>query len=84
MKMNQKAFASFMGVSQGMISKWESAEYNFTFQAAADICEKLGLVFCLDLEDEADYLSRQYANIVPWTISSDSEGNNYGNMMEVA
>lgn len=30
MKMTQKEFAEYMGVTQGMVSKWESREYNFT------------------------------------------------------
>lgn len=30
MGMTQKEFAAYMGVSQGMVSKWESREYNFT------------------------------------------------------
>lgn len=29
MKMTQKEFAEYMGVTQGMVSKWESREYNF-------------------------------------------------------
>lgn len=41
--MKQKEFASFMGVSQGMISKWESGDYNFTIKQMCDICEKLSL-----------------------------------------
>lgn len=43
--MNQKQFASFMGVSQAMISKWESGEYNFTINTLNEICDKLGLDF---------------------------------------
>ena len=43
--MNQKQFAEFVGVSQGMISKWESGEYNFTVETLANICEKLNLDF---------------------------------------
>ena len=34
--MNQKEFASYMGVSQGMISKWESGNYNFTFDISLE------------------------------------------------
>ncbi|MCH5279935.1 MAG: helix-turn-helix transcriptional regulator [Lachnospiraceae bacterium] len=30
MGMTQLEFAKHMGVSQGMVSKWESREYNFT------------------------------------------------------
>lgn len=43
--MNQKQFASFMGVSQAMVSKWESGEYNFTINTLNEICYKLGLEF---------------------------------------
>ncbi len=45
MKMDQKQFAKFMGVSQGMVSKWESGFYNFTISTLVSICEKLGLEF---------------------------------------
>ena len=30
--MTQKEFAKKMGVTQAMVSKWESAEYNFTIE----------------------------------------------------
>lgn len=43
--MTQKEFADYMGVSQGMVSKWESREYNFTITTLNELCEKLGLVF---------------------------------------
>lgn len=43
--MNQKEFAKMMGVSQGMVSKWESGEYNFTIATLKDICSKLDLEF---------------------------------------
>ena len=29
LKLTQKEFAGLVGVSQGMVSKWESGEYNF-------------------------------------------------------
>lgn len=45
--MSQKQFAEFIGVSQGMISKWESGEYIFTIEDLAKICNKLNL----DLEE---------------------------------
>lgn len=43
--MTQKAFAEFMGVTQGMVSKWESGDYNFTVSSVANIFEKLGISF---------------------------------------
>lgn len=41
--MNQKQFADLLGVSQGMISRWEGADYNFTVNTLAKIAEKLDL-----------------------------------------
>lgn len=49
---NQKEFAAFMGVSQGMVSKWESGEYNFTISTLQDICFKLGLEFTPEICDK--------------------------------
>lgn len=43
--LSQKEFAEKMGVSQGMISKWESGTYNFSINTLHEICEKLGLSF---------------------------------------
>ena len=45
MGMTQKDFADYLGVSQGMVSKWESREYNFTIKSLNDICERIGLEF---------------------------------------
>lgn len=41
--MTQKEFAKFMGVTQGMVSKWESEDYNYSVKALAKICDKLNL-----------------------------------------
>lgn len=56
LKMTQKQFAKMMGVTQGMISKWESADYNFTIETIAQIAEKLHMVFEIDLKPESEYL----------------------------
>ena len=45
MGMTQKEFAVYMGVSQGMVSKWESREYNFTIKSLNEICSKIDLTF---------------------------------------
>ena len=37
MSMTQQEFAKFMGVTQGMVSKWESREYNFTIKRGKKI-----------------------------------------------
>lgn len=45
MGLDQKEFAKLLGVSQGMISRWESGTYNFTITTLINICEKLELSF---------------------------------------
>lgn len=45
-----KEFAEYMNVSQGMVSKWESREYNFTIRSLNEICEKLHLSLNLDMQ----------------------------------
>ena len=45
MGLSQKDFAKYLGVSQGMVSKWESGDYNFTIESIANIFDKLNLDF---------------------------------------
>ncbi len=42
-EMTQKQFAAFVGVTQAMVSKWESGEYNFTVKTLAELSDKLGI-----------------------------------------
>lgn len=42
-KMTQKQFAEFVGVTQAMVSKWESGEYNFTIKTLSELSDKLGI-----------------------------------------
>lgn len=42
LNMNQSEFAEFLGISQGLVSKWESSCYNFTIEKLCDIFDKLG------------------------------------------
>ena len=48
--MTQKEFADFMGVSQGMVSKWESRQYNFTIRSLNEIFEKINLTLSLSMD----------------------------------
>ena len=41
--MTQSALAQFLGVSQGMLSKWESGECNFRLSTLVSIATKLGI-----------------------------------------
>ena len=56
--MTQKEFADYMGVTQGMVSKWESREYNFTIRSLNEICQKIDLELSVSLDkpcSKADY-----------------------------
>lgn len=58
MGMTQQEFAEYMGVSQGMVSKWESREYNFTIRTLNEICQKIDLELSVSLEkpcEKSDY-----------------------------
>ncbi len=48
--MTQKEFADYMGVTQGMVSKWESREYNFTIRSLNEIAEKLGVYVSVSMD----------------------------------
>ena len=66
--MTQQEFAKYMGVSQGMISKWESREYNFTIKTLNEICEKINLELTIDLQkkcNDSDY------SVVKWNSEKD-------------
>lgn len=64
MDMNQTDFARFMEVSQGMISKWESEEYNFTVETLAKISDKLDLDLDISLKPQQKKVS--YWNDTKW------------------
>ena len=63
--MSQKDLADAMGVSQTLVSKWESGETNYTLKTLVQIASKLGIGMCLPFETEHPklYTSTQ-SNIV--------------------
>lgn len=63
MGMTQKQFADYMGVTQSMVSKWESREYNFTIKSLNDICQKLNLELSVGLEKKGAPI--EY-NLIKW------------------
>ncbi|MDD6570838.1 MAG: helix-turn-helix transcriptional regulator [Thermoflexaceae bacterium] len=58
--MNQKEFARMMNVSQGMVSKWESGEYNFTIVTLKEICDNLGLGFEPYIYEKKHFVNDEY------------------------
>ena len=54
-KMNQKEFGELLNVSQSMISKLESYEYNPTIKTLFLLAKKLGLELEIKLEKEKAY-----------------------------
>lgn len=54
MGMTQAEFAVYMGVSQGMVSRWESRQYNFTIRSLNEICQKLNLELSCSLGVHGD------------------------------
>lgn len=62
LQMTQKEFAEMMGVTQGMVSKWESADYNFTIENIAHIAEKLNTTFDIEFIPESEYLVNNKQN----------------------
>lgn len=63
MGMTQKEFAEYMGVTQSMVSKWESREYNFTIRTLNDICQKINLELSVSLEKPC---ARSNYKVIKW------------------
>ena len=51
MNMTQTEFGKLLGVKQGMVSKWENGDYNFSLKAISEICAKLNLTFSINVEE---------------------------------
>ena len=52
--MTQKEFAEYIKVSQGMVSKWESGDYNFSIKALAEIAEKLNMELYINFKSSGE------------------------------
>jgi transcriptional regulator with XRE-family HTH domain len=55
--MSQKQLADLFNVTQGMISKWESAKYNFTVEQICKISEKLNVKPTIGFINSTDILA---------------------------
>jgi len=59
MNMTQKEFAKYLGVTQGMVSKWESSDYNFSIKTLADLATKLNMILKVELSNSESIESPQ-------------------------
>jgi len=56
----QEQLAARLGVSQGMVSKYESCEYNFSVACLCKLAEKLNLDVTLTIEERSEaYRTRE-------------------------
>lgn len=78
--MTQKEFAEMLGVSQSMVSKWESEDYNFTVEALAHICEKLGWDMNIELKPHKPNQFGKIAHLLysNWSIKTTGTTMNAG------
>lgn len=52
MNLTQKDFATLLGKSQTMVSKWENAECNFTIRTLVELAQKLNLNLTVSLTEK--------------------------------
>ena len=57
LNMNQNEFAKKMGVSQTMVSKWESGDYNFTCDSLEKLLSKIGFTLSIEAKNIINYKS---------------------------
>lgn len=75
--MSQANFAKMLGVSQGMISKWENLEYNFTIKNLLDLMNKLDVKVEILFNDKSMTKNNKLANPLQlFSCSSDANWNN--------
>lgn len=72
---DQKEFAKMMGVSQGLISRWESGKHNFTISTLSKICSKLNM----QLNFNKIIVDKQKSEIIQFVpiLNSDAELNHW-------
>lgn len=79
LKMTQKEFAKHMSVSQGMVSKWEGGDCNFTVKTLSEIAERLNLNLYISLKDNKENRNSNFVwssqNIATYTVISEKKCN---------
>ena len=70
----QKEFADYMGVSQSMVSKWETGDYNFSLETLSKVFYKLGISIDFHKNEASTRATKTYSsNISTITFSPDWE-----------
>ena len=77
--LSQKEFAEFLGVSQGIVSRWESC--NFTIQKAVSIFTKLGLEIEISVKDPS---SKPTVSYYPRIVSKFASITDYSDKIAMA
>jgi len=57
---SQKEFAQLLDVSQGMVSRWEGGDYNFTIKGLAQLAEKLNMELTVSLKKHSEQIDINY------------------------
>lgn len=70
LKLTQKEFAGLVGVSQGMVSKWESGEYNFSLESIIGLFDKLEIPFMLKENSPKPDIACYKRNYGNWKMPS--------------
>lgn len=60
--LSQKNIAEKLGVTQSMVSKLESGDYNYTVEQLWKVSQKLGFRLNIEFEDNTEDLSEMYTH----------------------
>lgn len=85
LSMNQQDFASHIGATQSLVSRWEHGDYNFSIRKIAEIASKLNLDINISMvnlsayktmEDYEGFSSYMSSNIVYYPEKKKNQSNN--------
>lgn len=66
----QKEFANYMGVSQSMVSKWETGDYNFSIETLSRVFYKLGINIDFHKDEASTRATKAYSSNISTIIFS--------------
>ncbi len=68
LNMTQKEFAEYLNVTQGMISKYEGAEYNFSIESLVTLFDKLNIVVNIKEKNSKSNIYSYKNNYNAWSL----------------